>query len=244
MNRVARVCFFGTGVLGVGGFALSFAALRDLAVMVGLPERLAWVWPLLVDGLIVEATMAVVVLAAAARRARLYAWMLLVGGAVVSLLGNAAHALLAGGGAAGAAVASVPPLILVFSTHLTVVLARERDAVEDVPLSEVPDVEGSVEVVDDGPGMPATTVEAVPVVTAIEDDEVSPVVSTDGAGGLGDQDRELLVAARRLGMRRTEITAKSLAVVLGVSESTGRRRLRRLSELVEDGYSIEIGAVS
>lgn len=242
MNRVARVCFFGTGVLGVGGFVLSFAALRDLAVMVGLPERLAWVWPLLVDGLIVEATMAVVVLSSAARRARLYAWMLLVGGAVVSLLGNAAHALLAGGGAAGAAVASVPPLILVFSTHLTVVLARERDAVEDVPLREVPVVEGIVEAADEAPGAPDTSLESVSAVTVAEDCGASPEGSGDG--GLGDQDRELLVAARRLGMRQVEVTAKSLADALGVSESTGRRRLRRLSELAEEGYSAQMGAVS
>lgn len=53
----------GTTLLAVGGFTLSFAALRDLAVRVGMPADLAWLWPLLIDGMIVEATLAVVAMA-------------------------------------------------------------------------------------------------------------------------------------------------------------------------------------
>ncbi len=47
----------GTVLLGAGAFWLSFTALADLAHRAGTPAELAWVWPLIVDGIIVIATM-------------------------------------------------------------------------------------------------------------------------------------------------------------------------------------------
>jgi len=82
---VGRVSVAGTALLALGGFVLSFAALRDLAVRVGMPADLGWIWPLLIDGLIVEATLAVVSLARCGSRSVWYAWFLLSAGAVVSV---------------------------------------------------------------------------------------------------------------------------------------------------------------
>ncbi|MFL0423699.1 MULTISPECIES: DUF2637 domain-containing protein [Kocuria] len=117
-----------TGTIGIaaGAFWLSFIALADLAARSGITAEQAWVWPLLVDGLIVVATVAVVALDR--HRAAWYPWALLIAGALVSVTANAAHALVAADatvpGILAGIVAAVPPLVLLASTHLTVVLIR------------------------------------------------------------------------------------------------------------------------
>ena len=59
---VVGASIIGTVLLGVGAFWLSFTALADLASRAGTAVGLAWVWPLIVDGVIVIATMSVVAL--------------------------------------------------------------------------------------------------------------------------------------------------------------------------------------
>jgi hypothetical protein len=79
-----------------------------------------------VDGVIVVATVSVV--AVAGRPGVWYAWLLLAAGAAVSVTANAIQAALAEDVAAprpmAAAVASVPPVVLLAITHLTVVLTK------------------------------------------------------------------------------------------------------------------------
>lgn len=116
----------GTVFIAAGAFWLSFTALADLARRAGIEEGQAWAWPLIVDGVIVVSTVAVVALAG--ERAAWYPWTLLTGGAAVSVTANALHAIVAADAdvSAGlaAAVAAVPPVVLLASTHLTVVLIR------------------------------------------------------------------------------------------------------------------------
>ena len=122
------------GTVGIAGFAfwLSFIALTDLARRSGVAEGQAWAWPLIVDGLIVVATVAAFALDG--HRSAWYPWLLLMAATGVSVAGNVMHAtvtaepgvpaLLAG------CVAAVPPLMLLASTHLTVVLIRSTRAPE------------------------------------------------------------------------------------------------------------------
>lgn len=130
----------GTVLIGAGAFWLSFTALADLAVRSGIGGGQAWIWPLLVDGLIVVATVAVVALDG--RRAAWYPWALLIGGALVSVIANAAHALVTAEasvpGLLAATVAAVPPLVLLASTHLTVVLIRSTRTTTTLPQTEEP----------------------------------------------------------------------------------------------------------
>ena len=125
----------GTVAIGAGAFWLSFTALADLAVRSGIGHGQAWIWPLLVDGLIVVATVAVVALDR--HRAAWYPWTLLIAGALVSVTANAAHALVTAEatvpGVLAATVAAVPPLVLLASTHLTVVLIRSAHTNAPVP---------------------------------------------------------------------------------------------------------------
>ena len=92
-------------------------------------------WPLIVDGVIVVSTVAVVALAG--EKAAWYPWTLLIGGAAVSVTANSLHAVVAADadvpGPLAAAVAAVPPVVLLAITHLTVVLTRSAARPADVP---------------------------------------------------------------------------------------------------------------
>lgn len=116
----------GTVFIAAGAFWLSFTSLADLARRSGLGVERAWAWPLIVDGIIVVATVAVVVLAGSP--GAWYPWALLLLGALISVAGNALHAVVTATSEVplvlAAAVAAVPPLVLLAITHLTSVLAR------------------------------------------------------------------------------------------------------------------------
>ncbi|MGC5171228.1 DUF2637 domain-containing protein [Microbacterium sp. DT81.1] len=150
----------GTVFIAVGAFWLSFTALADLARRSGIAPTQAWAWPLIVDGIIVVGTVAVVALAG--QRGAWYPWMLLMIGAAVSVAANSIHAVVAADAdvlpVLAASVAAVPPLVLLAITHLTVVLTQRfrlrvscttetsRDLSTEVvqlrPLADVPE-EGS-----------------------------------------------------------------------------------------------------
>ena len=130
----------GTVFIAAGAFWLSFTALADLAQRSGIEAGQAWAWPLIVDGIIVVATVAVVALANQSRPTW-YPWTLLAAGAVVSVTANAIHAIIAADtdvpAVLAASVAAIPPLVLLAITHLTVILTRpitsDTEASETVP---------------------------------------------------------------------------------------------------------------
>lgn len=125
----------GTVFIAGGAFWLSFTALADLARRSGIDVGQAWAWPLIVDGIIVVATVAVVALASQ-HRPTLYPWTLLAAGAVVSVTANAIHAIIAADtdvpSVLAASVAAIPPLVLLAITHLTVILTRPIPSVTEV----------------------------------------------------------------------------------------------------------------
>ncbi|GAB3272893.1 hypothetical protein GCM10027449_09920 [Sinomonas notoginsengisoli] len=120
-----------TVVIGSGAFVLSFSALTDLAVRAGINPNIGWMWPLIVDGMIVAATVAIVALAGRQGREQFYPWVLLFFGAIVSTAANSIHAILAVRAENGnvpvivsALVAAMPPVVLLAITHLTVLLVQ------------------------------------------------------------------------------------------------------------------------
>ena len=122
----AMTAVAGTVFIAAGAFWLSFTSLADLAARSGIGAGQAWAWPLIVDGIIVVATVAVVALAG--QHSAWYPWALLVGGALVSVTANAIHAVVAADADVprmlAASVAAVPPVVLLAITHLTVILTR------------------------------------------------------------------------------------------------------------------------
>jgi len=127
---VLGVAVAGTVFIALGAFWLSFTSLSALARSCGIPADRAWMWPLIVDGVIVVATVSVVAISGSGqdRRAVRYPWLLLSAGAAVSVLANASHAIVTADAKVpsvlAALVAAVPPVVLVAITHLTVELTR------------------------------------------------------------------------------------------------------------------------
>ena len=122
----AMTAVAGTVFIAAGAFWLSFTSLADLAARSGIGAGQAWAWPLIVDGIIVVATVAVVALAG--QRSAWYPWALQTGGALVTVTANAIHAVVAADAdvpsVLAASVAAVPPVVLLAITHLTVILTR------------------------------------------------------------------------------------------------------------------------
>lgn len=130
---VLGVAVAGTVFIALGAFWLSFTSLSALSALArscGISADRAWMWPLIVDGVIVVATASVVAMSGSGleRRAVRYPWLLLSAGAAVSVLANASHAVVAADARVpsvlAALVAAVPPVVLVAITHLTVELTR------------------------------------------------------------------------------------------------------------------------
>jgi hypothetical protein len=110
------------GVLGIGAaaFLLSYDALHSLALASGVRPGLARIWPGVLDGFIVVATLTVVA-AKRARQATWYPWTLVVLFAAASVAFNILHALdryLAAARWVGPLVFAMPPVALVLATHL------------------------------------------------------------------------------------------------------------------------------
>lgn len=122
-----------TVLIAVGAFVLSFAALTDLAERSGIDSSLAWIWPIIIDGMIVAATVAIVALNGFSRRAMIYPWALLFFGAIVSTAANSTHAILTVDSIVdgvpplvSALVAAMPPIVLLAITHLTVHMYQKK----------------------------------------------------------------------------------------------------------------------
>lgn len=221
----------GTVLIGAGAFWLSFTALADLAVRSGIAAGQAWIWPLLVDGLIVVATVAVVALDG--HRTAWYPWALLIAGAMMSVTANAAHALVTADatvpGVLAATVAAVPPLVLLASTHLTVVLIRST-RVADVPAkSPVPVLFPATSSEAEAPDRP--TSEALALAEPPETEEITaPVTHEPVAPELAQADAPEVGVGRReqaARLRGEGWSNKQIARSMGVHPSTVGRWLPR-----------------
>ena len=223
----------GTVFIAAGAFWLSFTALADLAARSGVGGSQAWAWPLIVDGIIVVATVAVVALAG--QNTAWYPWALLIGGAAVSVTANAIHAIVAADadvpGVLAAAVAAVPPVVLLAITHLTVILTRPQPA-PDEPVSSddavASDTSASVEEPGWG-GMPAPELgveqsaeaQAVVALPAPTPEAIDPASAHESAEPSVDP-RAVLTdrRARAAQLRGQGWSNKKIARELGVHPST------------------------
>lgn len=135
-----------TGVIAVASFVLSFAALWDLFTQIGQPRMLSWLFAIVLDVAILQATISVVWLADApgekGRSDRRFFWMVLIFSAAASIFGNALHAYK--NHAPGfdpwlaAVIATIAPVALLFSSHGLTILARRS---RPVPILSVFDAE-------------------------------------------------------------------------------------------------------
>jgi hypothetical protein len=131
LRRARRSAVAVTVFIACGSFFLSFWSLWDLASHLAWPSMIAWVWPLIVDGMIIVATMSLVAFGSYTGQKSnvVYSWCVLGFGAVVSMGANFIHPLLphltgqaqgpvTAGMWLGAGISCVPPTALLACTHL------------------------------------------------------------------------------------------------------------------------------
>jgi|GEM_PF-4588757 len=123
-NRIVTRIFWtvlaAVGLIALGSFALSFMALHELATANGIPLRLGWIWPLIVDVSMVIYTAAILVAQLQRRAARLPIGLTIFY-SVVTVTGNILHAPPT---PLGWFVAALPPLSLILGTECLRVMAK------------------------------------------------------------------------------------------------------------------------
>jgi hypothetical protein len=122
-RRLVRTAAVLVAAIACGAFVISYSALYSLALAANIVHPLAVIYPFLVDGFIVVASLSAVAMRGQPRRITWYPWMLLVLFFAFSVLGNAIHANARQGipqlaSIAAAAVSAVPPIALGLAFHL------------------------------------------------------------------------------------------------------------------------------
>ena len=223
--RVTRFDAALTYALAALGLWISYTALADLAARAGLGQTQAHAWPLVVDGLILAATRAVV--GFGEHDARRYAWTLLGCAAGASIAANVTHALLPDGPVhpvIAAVVAVVPPVAALAMTHLAVVRARVRQDMESAAAgSASPQVEAATP-----PDAPLPEGPERSTIDAPEPDFVAHLASVDApTDTVADAPAASpAVDARPLVHKlldTTDLSNRAIAAKVGISEKTVRR---------------------
>jgi len=214
-RRVDRIRWASTtGVLGlaVGGFSMSYGSLHGLALAEGVPSSLAWVWPLIVDGFIVVASLSVLH-AVLERRSSVYPWCLVMLFSAISVGFNVLHAAPT---SVARLVGAVPPLALVLSFEL--LMRQVRAALE--PSIDAHTIEARAE--PNAPTRPAIVKGQRPAAHGVL--AARSLAERAAPSAVAPARARSVIAAHRAAGRR--VTGALLARELGVSDSYGRRLLR------------------
>lgn len=210
ISRLEHAATVGVVLLALGSFVLSYDALHQLAVHNHAPKPLAWIWPLIVDGFIITASLAVLH-AVLRERAVVYPWLLVLAFSAVSVVFNVLHAPST---IVARLVAAIPPLTLVLSFELLMRQLRDRfSELTKAPATPSPQPDREVAIAES----PQPT-------------EVPNAVTT---GGVVTTSRSMLQQARQLHESHqrdgAKLTGKMLGGILGVSDGYARRLLREIN---------------
>ncbi|MGD3108934.1 DUF2637 domain-containing protein [Streptomyces sp. YGL11-2] len=125
----------GVALLAAFAFALSYDALRQMAVAIHIRGLLTYAFPLVIDGFIAIGVGALLMLRTAPLRSRVYVWALVGLATVTSIWANALHAVrlneqspqgdgLRLGDLTVGALSAIAPLALAGAVHLYIVIRR------------------------------------------------------------------------------------------------------------------------
>ena len=225
----------GVALLAIGAFTLSFDALRSLAELAGIRRSLTFLWPLVVDGFIVVATISAVLMRSRGWRVAWYPWATLILFGTISVIGNAlhahAHASSMIGVSVAAMVSAVPAIALLLASHLFVlVLTPTVHTTAAITAGQIPNppssptgkkTPGTQEPAEADQG--ASNQAQTPVPSSLAAVAVSQrSTKTTSARTASDEIDSWISAQLALG---TTITGSDVATRFGVSAATGRRRL-------------------
>ncbi|MFE2076273.1 DUF2637 domain-containing protein [Streptomyces misionensis] len=134
MSALTAAIRLGVALVGTIGFALSYDALRQMAVAIHIRGVLTYAFPLVIDGFIAIGVAALLILRTAPWRSRLYVWALVGLATVTSIWANALHAIRLNQQARTAglhldditvgALSAIAPLALAGAVHLDLVIRR------------------------------------------------------------------------------------------------------------------------
>ncbi|MER7307395.1 DUF2637 domain-containing protein [Streptomyces griseoluteus] len=134
MSALTAAIHLGVALVGTIGFALSYDALRQMAVAIHVRGVLTYAFPLVIDGFIAIGVAALLILRTAPWRSRLYVWALVGLATVTSIWANALHAIRLNQQARTAglhlddltvgALSAIAPLALAGAVHLDLVIRR------------------------------------------------------------------------------------------------------------------------
>ncbi len=200
IGRLEHAATIGVVLLALGSFVLSYDALHQLAVDNHVPKPLAWIWPLIVDGFIITASLAVLHAILTSGPAT-YPWLLVLAFSTTSVIFNVLHAPPS---VVARLVAAIPPLTLVLSFELLMRQLRHR-------LTARPRLLAIAEQPRQAPAISCT------------------VPSQPGAESLGRSIREKVQDLRREHEQEGRaLTGRGLAEILGISDGYARRLLREI----------------
>ena len=122
-RRLVHIAATLVGAIACGAFVISYSALYSLALAANIVHPLAVLYPFLVDGFIVVASLAAFAMRGQPKRHTWYPWALLILFFAFSVIGNAVHANAQHGvprlsPLAAALVSAVPPIALGLAFHL------------------------------------------------------------------------------------------------------------------------------
>ncbi|MEU5440112.1 DUF2637 domain-containing protein [Streptomyces griseofuscus] len=134
MSALTAAIRLGVALVGTIGFALSYDALRQMAVAIHVRGALTYAFPLVIDGFIAIGVAALLILRTSPWRSRLYVWALVGLATVTSIWANALHAVRLNqqahttgfhlDDATVGALSAIAPLALAGAVHLDLVIRR------------------------------------------------------------------------------------------------------------------------
>ncbi|MEU4843292.1 DUF2637 domain-containing protein [Nocardia testacea] len=236
--RALKVSKWCARLLVAGAFALSAVALTELATDAHIPWWLAWIWPVVIDGSIYQASTAVMALAGRAEEeahtARRWFQWVIAGGVAVSVAANGLHAWTAIGNSLTwwqiTAVAVVPPILLLVATHGVTILAGLDNITADAEQhqdEDTADRPATAEAI--APAEPVVAAPEVPTgpTSVVEEERVQSQRQAEVAPsrkGASQRDPVRVLTAQRLAEQ--EMPVEVIAERLEVSTRTVRRYLK------------------
>lgn len=241
-RRLRRTANFAVVVIAISAAVLSFNGLRNLALDSGIPTELAWLFPIVVDGLTLVGSMGVVH-ASLSGLSTWYPWALTLIGVGMSVWGNVASAPPVW---KSQAVHAIPPLVLALALEALLKVYRYRAAAEyiDSVATTPAGHEAATNALSHLP-VPGETPSWIPADTAIQP-LVMPATTPDTphlvhtvperqgpaapASGRGRTTRELLV---ELVAKDPDITAAEAARILDKDRSNVGKILKEVKQAAQ-----------
>lgn len=217
--RIRRITVFTVLALAAAAAVLSFTGLQVLALEAGFPPQLAWLFPIIIDGLVITGSLGVIA-STLTGVGTWYPWLLTIVGVGASVVGNV---IAAPDDPVSRAVHATPPIVFALAVEgLLRVYRIEAVATMNAPprAPRAPRTPANGSVPSDTPTLPPSPAERPTAAVAARESVVTDTGETAGKT-TRERVRELLDA-------EPDITAAEVARRLGTDPSHTRRIVREL----------------